>query len=282
MAGAYDDAPSRRMATDGDGTVGYEIDTMGAAMIDLSPSDMAILNDESENFIEPQARETGYFRGYLFPEPREFDGVFLATVSGYATNYTLCATSTNTTNGIDGTWVTQIADPTDWTTVGINFRNEIESAAASSAVGLRVSCNQQAFGRRRQAAFHTYGTISPGETPDRILFLDPLNADAEFTKVLDYGDVPRGQTQQRTIKIKNNSASYTINTLQMTAEDLYLNAGGFYTFSLDDVTYQATLNSIGNLGPGATKLIYVKQSIPDAELLGIQTGRIKIAHASLT
>ena len=131
------------------------------------------------------------------------------------------------------------------------------------------------------ATMHFYGVISPGETPDRILFLDTENADAEFTKVLDFGDIPRGQTTTRTFKIKNNSSSKTINTIQVTAEDLYLNAGNWYTFGDDGISYQATF-AVGNLGPGSTKLLYLKQIIPGAETLGLHTGRIKASHASVT
>ena len=67
----------------------------------------------------------------------------------------------------------------------------------------------------------------------------------------------------------------------MTAVALYLNAATWYEFGDDGVAYQGTF-AVGNLGPGATQLMYLKQAIPDAESLGLHTGRIEVSHASVT
>lgn len=281
MAGLYQDAPSRRMAPDVDGTVGVQ-GLIGGAMSDISAANMAIVNDESNNgwLVSVTGSGARYFV-WLFPELRELDGIFYAYMSGAARSTpTLVESAANTTNGIDGTWTSRIANITDYGTTYDKFRDNITSLAVPTEKGIRVTMTTGAGGLGIQSC-HLYGIISAGETPDRILFLDPDNADATFTKPLDYGEVPRGQTTTGTFKVKNNSATKTINTIQVTAEDLYLNAGGWYTFGDDAVNYQATF-AVGNLGPGATKLVYLKQVIPNAETLGLQTGRIKASHASVT
>ena len=268
------------MAIDADGTVMLYYDT-GVAT-ELSAGTIALLNNEQSGGFGITFASNWVTA--VFPEPRELDGIFTAIYRSdayYTPSFGAVDTSGDTTNGIDGTWNNAIANINDYTTVYNNFRNNITSMAVATEKGVRARFNGTPNNLDVPAAFHLYGVISPGETPDRILFLDTLAADAVFTKPLDFGDVPRGQTQTRTFKIKNNSATLTINTIQVTAEDLYLNAGGWYEFGDDGISYQATF-AVGNLGPGATKLLYLKQVIPDAETLGVQTGRIKVSHASLT
>lgn len=282
MAGSYDDAPSRRMAYDLDGTVVLRYDT-GAAT-ELSASIVTELNDEDNVKAFGIGSNDAAWVAFVFPELREIDGIFTAVYKAtFASSFGAVQTSPDTTNGIDGTWTTRIADITDYESCYDNFRDEIVSMAVPGIKGVRVRFAQSADTSAGAMAIHLYGPISPAETPDRMLFLDTGSdpADEVFTKPLDFGDVPRGQTTTGEFKIKNNSGSLTINTIQVTAEALYLNAGGWFEFGDDQVNYQGTF-AVGNLGPGATKLIYYKQIIPDGETLGVQTGRVKVSHASLS
>jgi hypothetical protein len=280
MAGNYDDAPSRRMAIDKDGSVGVNpsLGTLGA-------QDMTDINSEVDGRANGAIVGTQGWLAILFPELREIDGIFavMGKADPGSMNIGAVDTSQDTTNGWDGTWTNRIADYADTPDEQVYsyFRDNISAMAVATERGVKINFSGGQSGSDTVCAMHLYGVISPGETPDRILFLDTENSDAVFTKVLDYGDVPRGQTQVRTFKLKNNSASKTINTVQVTTEDLYLNAAGWYDYSDDDVSYQATF-AVGNLGPSATKLLYIKQSIPDAETLGVQTARIHVSHASLT
>lgn len=297
MAGSYPDAPSRRMAWDGDGTVGlYSQHATGGTgpsgggfgsvpWTQSSQGAMEAGNDENIATFYRSMQVGGTSDGYvlvcfLFPEKRELDGMYINRNTDANANRWVYK-SDDTTNGIDGIW--------DNTTAGFStsssppdYRDSITSMAFSSVVA--VKGNMGATGTNdlvQWRSIHIYGEISPAETPDRILFLDTENSDAEFTKVLDFGDVPRGQTTTRTFKIINNSASKTINTIQVTAEDLYLNAGDWYEFGNDGISYQGTY-AVGNLANGAEETIYLKQIIPGGETLGVQAGRIKVSHASVT
>ncbi len=280
MAGLFNDAPSTRMAYDIDGTVGHEVNAGGGVVMEATPTYLANANAENESEWTLDGNFVRWVT-LIFPELRELDGLFCA-VDEAATYPTTVETSADTTNGVDGSWTTQIADLANFLVTYSNFRDNITSMAVPTEKAIRVkfgaTSNDQGV-----RGYHVYGGISPGETPDRILFLDTLSdpVDEVFTKVLDFGDVPRGQTTTRTFKIKNNSSGLTINTIQVTAEDLYLNAGDWYEFGDDGISYQATF-AVGNLGPGATKLLYLKQIIPDGETLGLHTGRIKVSHASLS
>jgi len=216
----------------------------------------------------------------IFPELRELDGAYLNRNNDADANRWFYK-SVDTTNGVDGAWAdTSAAFSTSGTLP--DYRDSITSMAFPGVKA--VKGNMGVTGTNHNSSWrtiHLYGSISPAETPDRILFLDTENADAEFTKVLDFGDVPRGQTTTRTFKIINNSSSKTINTVSVTAEDLYLNAGDWYEFGNDGVNYQATY-SVGNMANGAEETIHLKQVIPGGETLGVQAGRIKVSHDSVT
>lgn len=289
----FDEAPSRRMAWDADGSValvtadlnGFSApvgELPGGSYSDLTGTQKTNFNNESQaaNSITTNNQKRRWF-ALLFPEPRELDGIYWsASTAKNEPNGEWVTYSLDTTNGIDGAWVNAV-QTARYTVVTSDYRDEITSKAVPSVKGLMAFLDGTIGDDVRWSSFHVYGVISAGETPDRILFLDTENADATFTKVLDFGDVPRGQTTTRTFKIKNNSGSKTINTIQITAEDIWLNAGDWYTFGDNGVDYQATF-AVGNLGPGSTKLLYLKQVIPGAETVGPQAGRIKASHASVT
>lgn len=293
----YNEAPSRRMAWDADGSVALRSEStvngtgptaggFGSISWSESTSGERINGNDEDPVTEFRGLTSGgvsdahIMMAVLFPELRELDGMYVVATAVTPQNFWMYK-SQDTTNGIDGSWVNTVAARN--TSLALDhYRDNITSMAFPSVKGIKGNMGGSSTNDPiKWRTVHIYGAISPGETPDRILFLDTENADAKFTKVLDFGDVPRGQTTTRTFKIKNNSSTLTINTIQVTAEDLYLNAGDWYTFGDDGVSYQATF-AVGNLGPGATKLLYLKQIIPDAETLSVQAGRIKASHASVT
>jgi hypothetical protein len=287
MAGAYADVPGRRNAYDVDGSV--VLFTTGITLEDTpnTPYNLLSLSDKekinSENPTDGIASGAVYYHGahccFLFPEKREIDGIYaqkLTSEPEHFVNY-----SQDSTNGFDGTWIDTSVSMSNASTFDL-YRTNITSLALSNIVALtfydgKINVISNCGFRR----IHIYGTITPGESPDRLIFLDTENSDAVFTKVLDYGDVPRGQTQTRTFKVKNNSSTKQANTVQVTAEDLYLGAGDWYSFSDDDVSYQATF-PVGNLSNGGTKLLYIKQIVPDAQTPGPYAARIKANQASWT
>lgn len=291
MAGSYTDSPSRRFAWDADGTVALLTADMGGetATLGTAPNNpyAAMTTGEREGLNSGEyavqvSTDTQDHRrmALVFPEPREIDGIYVSCINRNPGSNFKVGYSLSTTNGIDGSW-TDLSVTADYDPASDAWRDDFTSKAVASVEGLQLVLGGNTFADVNYMHCHLYGTISPGETPDRIVFLDTEAADAVFTKPIDYGDTPRGQTQTRTIKVKNNSAGSTIETVQVTAEDVYLDAGGFYTFSDDGVSYQATL-PLGDLGPGAEETVYVKQSIPDDATVGLQTGLIRVSHSALS
>lgn len=272
MAGSYPDAPSRRMAWDADGSVGIARNAAFQST-ELTGSETAELNDE-DNTASTYAVAGGGSPHYvivIFPELREIDGVFAAAVAGIGA----FEASDDTTNGIDGTWDTVTANMPDEETVFTRYRVGIVSAAETARRGLRVVGNQALL-----QALHIYGTISPGETPDRLLWLDEATG-LEFTAPRDYGDRPRGSSLDYELRLRNNSATLTANTIQYTAEDLFLGSAAWYTWTLPAGSTFQSVRSIASLAPATTTgLIVLRQIIPGTTVPQHYAARARAAVSS--
>jgi hypothetical protein len=250
----------------------YAVATTGQQE-DLNDEDLATVIDANA------ARQSAHF-AILFPEKREVDGLYFATNQIGTEQWT--DYSDDQTNGLDGTW-------NDFSVGGVTgepsdgYRDNIVSKALSNILAVRafIGRTQVSSGGNSFQTLHFYGKITPGETPDRLVFLDPDDADKEFTLPLDYGDVPRGQTSTDTFKVRNNSGSLTANGIQITGADLSGGSGSWYTYSDDNITYVATL-AIGNLSPGGTQLVHIKQIVPDAQAPAVHAARAKLNVTSWT
>lgn len=254
-------------------------------LTDEGVADKQAVNDESNAnvAVSSGATQAGIIAWYIFfPEKRELDGYYWNHVrtgggeNGYLTH------SENSTNGKDGTftaWGTQVDAQAD---VNPDYRNNINSSALSNkrcVYSMIYNFSQLSARSIWLRALHVYGRITPGETPDRLIFLDTENVDSQYTVLIDYGDLPRGQTKTYTIKIKNNSTSLTANTVQLIADALSGNSDQWYSFSVGGGSYVTTAQ-LGAVGPGGTVLVTYKQAIPDAEVLGLHAARFKVNQAS--
>lgn len=294
MAGFYPDAPGMRMAWDDDGSVSVAWQAGGD---NASPEPtLAVVEDISSNMTErnDEDLEVGQFTGLnlvntnslmiqaiIFPELREIDGVYWVTTG--AVQRGKVDTSDDTTNGVDGTWTQQIGDYAETPATIPNYRENIIALAVNAARAIRFW--RFTGGGAYNIVLHLYGTISPGETPDRLLFIDELTG-LEFTAVKDFGDVPRGSAREFQWRLKNNSTvagnNLTINTIQFTAESQFLASGNWYTHSIGGDAFQST-KQITSLAPEASSaLITTRQVIPVNEVLSLHAARIQATHTSLS
>ncbi len=277
MAGSYPDAPSRRMALDDDGSI-FAIRNLStqSTVEERNATERSEVNDEDNVNLSIYNVSGGqsYISAWLFPELREFDGFFVAQddVGGPAWDM---YSSGDTTNFIDGTWTQRVAGFSKWTVpYPVQYREEIKSQAVSNVRAVRFTSTYWNSGSypQRIRAFHIYGEISAGETPDRLLWFDN-DDDLQFSKPQDYGDVPRGSAEDHVVYLKNNSASLSANSVQVAAEDLYLGSGSWYTFD-DGTGFAATKSLASSIGNGANSPdITIRRIIPDAETLGLHAAR---------
>jgi hypothetical protein len=289
------------MAWDDDGTVVYGIqqDTgggtdlgrgvipSGVVLAELTSTEQRNVNGDDDSFFGDDygAVKSALNMVYLFfPEKREVDGYYWNILTGMVggdVKFEYLSYSTDTTNGVDGSFSALGQEIRATAVVKPDYRDNIQTDALSN-----VTCVMEEFGgytgvfgdQIKLRALHIYGTITPGDTPDRLLFLDTDNSDIEFTRPLDYGNVGRGSTNIRLVKVKNNSSTLTANTVQITAEAL-VDGSSAFTYSTDGVNDQGT-KALGNIGPGGTANLYIHFALTDSFVLGLYEARTKASVAS--
>lgn len=279
---SYPDMPSRRHAYHDDGSVfhgfrhgsHFPAATLGyfppVVFTAFTAQQAADANDENPASLISGTGGGGagaVMAQVLFPERREIDGYYW---NGFATYADWIAYSTDTQSGRDGTWLalgSQVfyegADTFE------DYRSRINTTALSNVRGITGYVDAGGAGSFCAIkSLHLYGTISAGETPDRLLWIDDVT-DLEFTLPLDYGDIPRGSAEDYAVYLTNNSASLTANSVQLTVEDTFLDMATWFTMS-EGGAFQSTLPLAAAIGPAANSpVITVRRNTPDAASTGL-------------
>lgn len=273
----------------------YEWDPGVNGLDQLNDLDFAIIAQDWPNKRFPIAGE--FARGvadtenvWIFPELRDLHGyVIVGTQQNPATGgwgNMRTYYSNDTTNGIDGTWTLilnhgngqdtpQGAHPEDW-------RTAIVESSHLAVRGFKVVGSFGVFtgGNLVFRACYIFGMIAAGETPDRILFIDNSTG-LEFTKPMDWGDVPRGTVLDWEIYMKNNSATLTANTMVLDFTTLYNASDTWYSIKKTGGAFAATHN-IASIGPGAryplgVDVLTVRLDVPDSEAFSINEAILELS-----
>lgn len=270
MAGNYADAPGPRMAYDRDGTVGSHLVINTSTVQQLTAGELAQINDEDSGAVNNygwygNVGGVTYGLAFIFPELRDVVG-YLTQGSTTGASRGNLQTSIDTTNGLDGTWVTQAAS---WDSAGgsansVPMRQNISSVSFNGIKGMRVLTNMGTGGSRNILfhVFHIYGTPTDFTGLDTLRMWHPTldqplddNTTADGAH-LDWGDVAQGTTADKQFRIRNNSATLTANSITLTTE-APTNASptleSQITYS-DGGAFAGSIN-IGNLAPGATSSV---------------------------
>lgn len=275
MAGNYPDAPNNRFEVDMDGTVGALI-TSGGSITTLTTTQLQSLNDESDSSTVPSPGTNG-FTAYIFPELRDISAVFFSHSTGNAT----VLTSTNTTNGYDGTWTTLLAAAARTSATQPNYRTGIETAVASSIKGIRVLSSSTGAPR----TLHVYGNNSSLAADKLELWHPTLDQPLYQTPAhLDAGDLMRNSSVDLTFRIKNLSATLTANTVTVSAQALTDAASptmvSGITFDFNGSGFAATA-SVSSLTPGTVSALFtVRHTVPTNAVLGLWSQRVIASAAS--
>lgn len=299
MAGSYPDAPGMRLAYDEDGTVVWHA-VAHTSWEDIQPGTLSYFdlaqrtkaNEEDENSGYTQGIAQLQVRGFcwVFPEPRNVYGWNAWAVSDVQGVIYYVQTSSDTRNGIDGTWTDHTIS---WTVPNLLYawdtwyRLGIFSITTSAVRGFRfrVWDGPLVGGGGQFWRCHLYGSISDGYTPNRLLFIDQ-DTGLEFAAPLDFGDVPRGVTLDHDIKVKNNSGTLTANTNQITFQDISQTSDTWYTIKETGGAFASSL-SITSIAAGVTyptggNVITIRLAVADDETFGPQATRAKLTTGSWT
>lgn len=260
-------APSRRLAWDVN-DIGFWFRDTDVGPTNISAAQRDILNSEDTTEIPlGWANQVFGYMGIVFQEPKDLYGAFVAYWPGAGGALGALQTSTDTTNGFDGTWTQRIANLTD--TRPINQYRDPDTFFAAGCTGIRARVGKGV--EDEWSAFFAFGIPGSGATIDRLDFLDPTN---RYTVPLDYGDQGQGAEVRTQIAVKNFSATLTAQQVTIAAQGLAGLSSGWYDFSIDDSVYTSSLN-VGDLVPGASATFWVRQIIPaTVNPLGLQSARI--------
>lgn len=252
MAGNYPDAPSWRMAYDRDGTQGVIIAPNNALTV-LTSGQLVTLNNEADDnlgFGWTGMSPYTWKLCLIFPELRDIDGYF-RNISGQSG---VVETSTNTTNGFDGTWTT-LASPgsTGLAQTKPAYRNNVVSSTALAKRAIRFSQNDVSFGDVQIRTVHLYGEPAPGENVNRLALWHPTLDQRVTPAYFDWGNVPRSSSADRLFRVKNLSPTLSATSVRVAMEALTdgsPSVPGQHSVSADGSTFLAQVN-IGTLAPGA-------------------------------
>lgn len=258
MAGVYPDVPGIKFQYDLDGSAMGQIEADGTTISTYSTGTMQTINNESSDVLALGVllQSPGKRPFVLFPEPRNLAGYYMALVMDSFTSAETLQTSVDTTNGLDGTWVTQ-AGPT-WANWSAAWRSGITPLVVTGIKAIRWTMRQTTGSNQNGwiAAFHLYGTIPSTSSPDRLRIWHPTLDQEMGAAGFDYGDFGRTGTIDRTFRVKNNSSSLTANSIVLST--------GALTDTSPTVLSQMTVSqggafastqNIGALAPGAISAV---------------------------
>lgn len=210
MAGNYPDVPSWRMAYDVDGTQGFVIARNFSSVSQISSGDMTALNREE---VTSDPRYSFEYVAFIFPELRDLDGVQRSMYSSTGTRTWTVQVSTDTTNGVDGTWTTLFTWSTNRMNSGPTKPEQREDIFSGTALGVKaVRFSMPEFGHLTRV--YLYGEPSPDENPQRLEIWHPTLDQRLGPADLDWGDVPRNSSEIREFRIKNIHPTLTANNVR--------------------------------------------------------------------
>lgn len=251
-------------------------------------SDIRRLNSEDSaapGYALPGNTYPGYQLIFVFPDVRVLGGYWAGV--GYAgasipaaallTNVEISA---NTTTGVDGLW-TSVTTSVDKTNTSSPFwRSHITSLPSLPANAIRFTFAYDV--NMRYPRIHLYGVSQPGQLSNRLLAWHPTIDQRMPAAALDWGDVPRGSSEDRTFRVKNTSSLLTAITPSVSIDALNLQSpsvAGMYLVSSDGAAFASTL-TLPTMAPGAiSRVLTVRRSTPGTATLGLAGARLVLAAA---
>jgi hypothetical protein len=299
---AYPAAPGQRMAIDRDGSTctWWNTNTTGGPF--EAQWALAIMNSEygasqwpqtqlTANTWEPEGNVGGLtYITIIFPEFRDITGLYIDyTVQNYSITTVVFATSTDTTDGRNGTWVTQTYPPAG---AGLEpgWRGNISTINPAwtgvKAVQIQGNGLAQPSGFPLMLTYwHLYGQPSSGQNPNSLRIWQ-TTTDAEVTGPLDFGDIAQGSLATAQFRIHNLSSSHTANGPITVSMEALSNANpsllSQFSLSTDNVNFFSSLN-LNTLPPlGYSPVIYVRDFVASNAALSAWALRIVALPSSWT
>ncbi len=284
----YTALPDMRMPYDDDGSV-YALGSLFDGILNYPSGSQALHANGSVYGTAgaggaATASVVGYRGAWLFfPELREVTAFYawFHTTDGASSavmTASLIEGSTNSTNGLDGTWETASVGGAPTRNNNFDWRSTIKSLSFTGSKKIVRLCFTYNWAAVNVYLLHVYGEKGSGQTPDDIIYIDhDTTPGVEYTAPEDFGDRPLATTVTRQFRVKNTSATLTANTINIQCND------ADFAISTDNTTWVVTIN-IASLGPGAeSSTMYIRNTTPaPGALLGPRFARIVTTVGSWT
>lgn len=193
----------------------------------------------------------------FFPESREVTAIYYSL--NFAPDFVTFQGSSDTTNGIDGTWETATFTPVPQPAASIDdWRSLIKSVSFTGPKrAVRLRARKDGIASTNLRVIHLYGEKAAGQTPNDLIFIDhDTTPGVEYTAPEDFGDRPLGTSVVRQFRVKNASATLTANTINLQCND------ADFAISTDGTTWVVTID-IASLAAGAeSATMYVRNTTP--------------------
>jgi hypothetical protein len=204
VAGTYADVPGPRIPYDRANFNAIMVSTSGGQVwsAGFPQSERIIFNNESDDFVVVGSGNQPVLVSFVLPELYNISGYAIRATSSQTPTGGILSTSTDTTDGYDGTWTQREANST--TVVG--SRGGVRSVKAvdwTGVKGVRLQFQATVFANPQLHVFHLYGT--PVTPTNRLRFWHPTLDQAVTGAYFDFGDVAAGQTYVRQFRLKNTT-----------------------------------------------------------------------------
>jgi hypothetical protein len=302
VSGLYADVPDHRIGYDRNGALAFF--TVAGVPHAYTVVDTRRLNDEGTTRPAMPgfgSNEANGYVGILFHDLHVISAYWVvARTNGFNTRELFgLSYSTDTTNGMDGSWTTigsgvVTADPDTYGAFNPivpkpNFRTNIVTFSPATAKGIRF----YGRGNYESAAglsdwgldrFHVYGV--PLGPDDRLAFWDPALDALVGPAYFDWGDCAAPSEGFRTFRVKNLSPTKTARAVGLGMEALTEGSPplvGMHTFSADGgATYGPSL-ALGDLAPGEiSDVLTLHRGTPLGAPAGLWAQRIVASSSSFT
>jgi hypothetical protein len=211
---------------------------------------------------------------FIFPELRDIDGLYFQwAIAQFAASFNGVQVSTNTTNGIDGTW-------SSLGTTGLvnggqtkpDFRTKIASATVLAVRAIRLSLGTwQSNTTTWLYSAHIYGEPAPGQNTNRLELWHPTMDEKLPPAYLD-------SSADRAFRVKNLSSAQTAKSVRVAMEILTDSAApsvvAQHTLSFGGGSFVAQVN-VGDLAPGAiSPPVTLRRVTPSDAVLSLWNFRV--------
>jgi hypothetical protein len=219
---------------------------------------------------------------FFFPEVRDITHVSYAVQAVSGTNVVVVTGSTDTTNGIDGSWITATQpDGTLLQNYGSNnllWRTQIRQVVFANPIKcMRLihysGAASNALNNTRY--LHIYGTKATGQTPHDLVAVDK-SASVDFPKPANFGDIPQGTQSIWPMAVRNTSATEdaTDVVVDLPAQTP---AVTYFSLSSDGNTWESSLNLGTVAADDESATFYVRALVGASETLGPRVVPLRIA-----